>query len=81
MKNFKTQFELDWEKPISINGMESNKGYYNLIITIRDLGLWTKVKMKPNRHWRLKDVKTYFGLKGNAETILTRLTDFRDGNL
>jgi hypothetical protein len=37
--------------------------------------------MKPHRHWRLKDVKTYFGLKGNAETILTRLTDFRDGNL
>ena len=81
MENFKTQFELDWEKPMSINGMESNKGYYNLIISIRDLGLWTKVKMKPHRHWRLKDVKTYFGLKGNAETILTRLTDFRDGNL
>lgn len=81
MENFKTQFELDWEKPMQINGMEANKGYYNLIISIRDLGLWTKVKMKPNRHWRLKDVKTYFGLKGNAETILTRLTDFRDGNL
>ncbi len=81
MENYKTQFELDWDKPMQINGMEANKGYYNLIISIRDLGLWTKVKMKPNRHWRLKDVKTYFGLKGNAETILTRLTDFRDGNL
>ena len=81
MQNFKTQFELDWDKPMLINGMEANKGYYNLIITIRDLGLWTELKMKPNRHWRLKDVKSYFGLTGNAQSILDRLKDFRDGNL
>lgn len=80
MQEYKTQFEIDWYKPMNINGMQSNKGYYNLIISIRDLGLFSK-GLKPHRHWRLKDVKNYFGLKGNTQTILKRLQDFRDGNL
>lgn len=75
-----TQFEIDWNKPMNINGMEANRGYYNLIISIRDVSLWVK-GMKPHRHWRVTDVKKYFGLKGSAETILQRLKDFRDGNL
>ena len=81
MQNFKTQFELDWDKPMLINGMEANKGYYNLIITIRDLGLWTKLKMKPHRYWRLKDVKSLFRFNWNAQSILERLKDFKDGYL
>lgn len=80
MDNLKTQFELDWEKPMQINGMQSNKAYYNLIVTIRDLSLWTK-GIKPHRNYKLKDVKNYFGLSGSAQTMLTRLKDFRDGNL
>jgi hypothetical protein len=80
MQEYKTQFELDWNKPMNINGMESNKGYYNLVVTIRDLKLFSR-GMKPHRFWRLKDVKHYFGIKGNTKTILKRLEDFRDGNL
>jgi hypothetical protein len=80
MQEYKTQFEIDWNKPMSINGMESNKGYYNLVVTIRDLKLFSR-GMKPHRFWRLKDVKHYFGIKGNTKTILKRLEDFRDGNL
>ena len=80
MQEYKTQFEIDWDKPMNINGMQSNKGYYNLIISIRDLSLFSK-GMKPHRYWRLKDVKNYFGQKGNTQTILKRLQDFRDGNL
>ena len=80
MQEYKTQFEIDWYKPMNINGMQSNRGYYNLVISIRDLSLFSK-GMKPHRHWRLKDVKNYFGLKGNTQTILKRLQDFRDGNL
>ena len=81
MSQEKTQFEIDWYKPLNINGMESNKGYYNLCLTIRDLGLYTKVGMKPHRHWRLKDVKQYFGLKGNAASILERLEAFKNDEL
>jgi hypothetical protein len=80
MNNLKTQFEIDWEKPMQINGMQSNKAYYNLIVTIRDLSLWTK-GIKPHRNYRLRDVKEYFGLSGSAQNMLTRLKDFRDGNL
>tara|TARA_R110000803_G_scaffold92085_2_gene159610 strand:+ start:40 stop:285 length:246 start_codon:yes stop_codon:yes gene_type:complete len=81
MKNEPTQFELDWEKPLLINNMEANRGYYNLICSIRDVSLWAQFKMKPNRHWQISQVKRYFGLQGSAATILKRLEDFRDGNL
>ena len=77
----KTQFELDWQKPMLINNMESNKGYYNLILTIRDLGLYTKVGLKPQRHWRIKDVKQYFGITGSASSMLTRLQAFKNNEL
>ena len=43
-----TQFEKDWEKPMMINGMEANRGYYNLIISIRDVSLWIKGMKKRN---------------------------------
>jgi len=77
----KTQFELDWEKPMRINTMESNRGYYNLVLTIRDLSLYTKVGLKPHRHWRLKDVKQYFGITGSAASMLTRLQAFKNNEL
>ena len=63
-----TQFEQDLKQDMSINGGASSKGMYNLIVSKRDLGLW-KVGMKPHRHWKVTDVKRYFGLKGNKEKI------------
>ena len=80
MQEYKTQFEIDCEKPMNINGMQSNRGYYNLVISIRDLGLFSK-GIKLHRYWILKDVKNYVGVKGNTQTILKRWQDFRDGNL
>ena len=68
----KTQFELDLQKSISINGKQSSRAMYNLIISIRDVKLFN-AGLKPNRHWRLKDVKWYFGLKGNKEKVLQGL--------
>jgi len=63
-----TQFEIDLEQDLSVNGSASSKGMYNLIVSKRDLGLW-KAGMKPHRHWKVTDVKRYFGLKGNKEKI------------
>ena len=77
----KTQFELDWYKPMRINTMQSNKGYYNLVLTIRDLGIYTKIGMKPHRHWRLKDIKQYFGITGNASSMLAILQAFKNNEL
>ena len=64
-----TQFEIDLEQDLSVNGSASSKGMYNLIVSKRDLGLWSKIGMKPHRHWKVTDVKRYFGLKGNKEKI------------
>jgi len=45
---------------------------YNLICSKRDVKLWAK-GIKPNRHWKISDVKWYFGMNGNAETLSTKL--------
>jgi hypothetical protein len=63
-----TQFEKDLKKDLYVNGKESSRGMWNLIVSKRDLGLW-KMGMKPNRHWKVTDVKKYFGLKGNKEKL------------
>ena len=64
-----TQFEQDLKQDLSVNGKDSSKGMWNLIVSKRDLGLWSKIGMKPNRHWKVTDVKKYFGLKGNKHKI------------
>ena len=63
-----TQFEKDLKQDLYVNGKESSRGMWNLIVSKRDLGLW-KIGMKPNRHWKVTDVKKYFGLKGNKEKL------------
>ena len=45
---------------------------YNLITSKGAVKLWTK-GIKPSRHFRITDVKRYFGMTGNAETLLTKL--------
>ena len=34
--------------------------------------------MSINRHWRLRDVKWYFGIKGNKDRILEQLQLIND---
>ena len=50
----------------------ANKGIYNLVTTIKALKLWIK-GIKPDRNFRLIDVKEYFGITGNAKTLLYKL--------
>ena len=71
----KTQFEKDLDRPISINGNQSSRGYYNLVVSIRDVKLFSR-GMKAHRHWRLKDVKWYFGLKGGTAKVLEGLENY-----
>ena len=56
-------------KTISVNGADVNFALYNAIISKRDLGLW-KVGMKPHRHWKVTDVKKFFGFTGNDKEKL-----------
>jgi hypothetical protein len=73
----KTQFQIDLEdksKTISINGNIIPLAKYNLIVSIRDVSLY-KIGMKPNRHWKITDVKKYFGLKGNVFSMYEQLLE------
>ena len=45
---------------------------YNLITSKGAVKLWTK-GIKPNRHWKITQVKKYFGMNGNAEVFLKKL--------
>ena len=45
---------------------------YNLITSKGAVKLWIK-GIKPNRHWKISDVKWYFGMTGNAEALLEKL--------
>ena len=76
-------------KPIDINGdcqflkdlsntsNNVNRGMYNLICSKRDLKLYVK-GIKPHRLWKISDVKWYFGMNGNAETLHSKLVKLYD---
>lgn len=66
-------FFKDIENSISINGKESSRAIYNLIVTKRDVNLYAKLNMKPHRFWKISDVKNYFGIRGNKEAVKDKI--------
>ena len=72
-----TQFQLDLQRPLSINGAQSSRAFYNLVVSIRDVSLFSK-GIKPHRGWRITDVKNYFGVKGNPTKVLVQLQELRE---
>jgi len=66
------QFEKDLSTPLNYNGVDISRAYYNLVVSIRDVKLFC-VGLKPHRHWKLKHVKDYFGVKGSKENVLKQL--------
>ena len=58
-----------------INGRKKmNLARYNLIVSKRDVSLWTKLNVKPHRGWKVSQVKEYFGIKGSKKTLLDNFT-------
>ena len=73
--NKNTQFFIDLqEDSISKDNIDRNYnlGWYNLIISIRDLRLYSN-GIKPHRRWKITPLKTYLGIKGNAKSMLDKL--------
>lgn len=64
------QFLKDIDLEPNYNGV--SLGIYNLVNTKGALKLWVK-GIKPNRNFKLMDVKLYFGIDGNAKTLLYKL--------
>lgn len=63
------------ERDISINGRQSNMGYWNLVCSIRDVKLYVK-GIKITRSWKITDVKNYFNVKGNPTKVLESLEKY-----
>lgn len=65
---------------IDLNSDDKDKGYnlgwYNLIISIRDLRLYIK-GIKPYRRWKITPLKEYFGIKGGKDKMLEQLTQIK----
>ena len=75
MKKINIDQDCQFLKDIESNStafMGTNKGIYNLITTIGALKLWKK-GIKPNRNYKLRDVKRYFGINGTVETLIYKL--------
>lgn len=66
----------DESKVISVNGNPMARGYYNLILSIRDVKLYS-AGMKPHRFWKISDVKYYFGLKGDSDKMACQLQELK----
>jgi hypothetical protein len=72
-----TQFQNDLGKSIKVNEGQMPVGYWNLIVSIRDVKLYSK-GIKPHRMWKIGDVKWYFGVKGNAQQISETLETYKN---
>jgi hypothetical protein len=72
-----TQFEVDFGNELNVNGAPMSTAYWNLILSIRDCKLYSK-GIKPHRNWKITNVKTYFGVKGNAVAIAEKLEQYRE---
>lgn len=72
-----SQFGKDLSNPMYINGAASSRGYYNLVVSIRDLKLYN-AGIKPHRNWKVTDVKRYFGINGNNLALLYKLCEIKN---
>ena len=77
MKPIGINEDCQFMKDISDTSSNVNRGMYNLICSKRDLQLYVK-GIKPHRHWKITDVKKYFGMNGNPEVFLSKLTKLHE---
>ena len=77
LKDIHSTDGVKYDRTINVNGNDWSVGLYNLVSCRSQVRLFSK-GIKPNRHWRLKYVKHYFGLTGNTESILNQLNELCD---
>ena len=67
----------DESKVMKVNDGYMARGMWNLIISIRDVGMYARVGMKPTRGWKITNVKKYFGVKGSADSVYQQLNELK----
>ena len=75
--NIKILDNCQFLKDLKNTDNEVNRAKYNLIVSVRDLKLYSK-GIKPHRSWSINSVKRYFGLKGNTNKVLNDLQSIKD---
>ena len=63
--------ELRSGRTIQVNSGHMPTAIWNLIISRRDMNTYLR-GWKPHRHWRVTDVKKYFGIKGTGQNLVDR---------
>jgi hypothetical protein len=73
------KFILELDETFSFNNKPMSRGYYNLVVSIRDFKLY-KNGMKPHRGWKPSLVRDYFGLpkRQNIDNTIEELESLRD---
>ena len=71
-------FMQDLQKSIQVNKGSMPIGIWNLLVSIRDVSLYTK-GIKPHRNWKITEVKKYFGAKGSPQSELDHLLEIKSG--
>ena len=56
---------------MTVNGASMGMATWNLLLSKRDLSIWTKMKMKPTRGWKVTNVKRYFGITGTGDKLMS----------
>lgn len=74
LKDIHSTDGVKYDNTINVNGNDWSVGLYNLINCRSQVRLFSK-GILPNRHWRLKYIKHYFGIKGNTQSILDQLNE------
>jgi len=75
--NIKILDNCQFLKDLKNTDNEVNRAKYNLIVSVRDLKLYSK-GIKPYRGWSINAVKRYFGLKGNTDKVLNDLQSIKN---
>jgi len=70
--------QMNGEQVMMVNGSPMGQAIWNLICSKRDLTLWCNIGMKPHRHWKVTDVKRYFGIKGHGQALLDEFMTIYD---
>ncbi len=63
----KPQFIKDLDEYFNFNGNPMSRGFYNLVISIRDFKLYEK-GLKPFGGWKPTAAREYFGIKPREST-------------
>ena len=73
------RFALELDETFSFNGKPMSRGYYNLVVSIRDFKLYKK-GMIPHRGWKPTLAREYFGLpkRQNVDRTIDTLEYLRD---